>query len=59
LEATKLIKDRWPEVKVVVLTMYAVYRADALAAGADSFLIKGCPTTDLLAAISPLQLTER
>ena len=51
LEATRLIKDRWPEVKVVVLTMYATYRADALAAGADAFLVKGCPAEELLEAI--------
>jgi DNA-binding NarL/FixJ family response regulator len=51
LEATRLIKDKWPEVKVVVLTMYASYRADALAAGADAFLVKGCPAGELLGAI--------
>ena len=51
LEATRLIKDRWPEVKVIVLTMYTTYRAEALAAGADAFLVKGCPTEELLGAI--------
>jgi DNA-binding NarL/FixJ family response regulator len=51
LEATRLIKDRWPVVKVIVLTMYASYRADALAAGADAFLVKGCPAGELLGAI--------
>jgi DNA-binding NarL/FixJ family response regulator len=51
LEATRLIKDRWPQVRVVVLTMYGSYRQDALAAGADAFLIKGCSDQDLLAAI--------
>jgi DNA-binding NarL/FixJ family response regulator len=51
LEATQLIKDRWPEVKVVVLTMYPAYRAEALAAGADAFLVKGCPPDRLLEAI--------
>jgi DNA-binding NarL/FixJ family response regulator len=51
LEATRLIKDGRPEVKVVVLTMYATYRADALAAGADAFLLKGCPAEELLEAI--------
>jgi DNA-binding NarL/FixJ family response regulator len=50
-EATRLVKGKWPEVRVVVLTMYSVYRADALAAGADYFLLKGCPTKDLLVAI--------
>lgn len=52
LECTRLIKSRWPETRVVVLSMYHAYHADALAAGADAFLLKGCPTSDLLAAIS-------
>jgi DNA-binding NarL/FixJ family response regulator len=51
VEATRLIKERWPEVRVVVLTIHASYRADALAAGADAFLIKGCAAADLLRAI--------
>jgi len=51
LEATHLIKARWPQVKVVALTMYTTYRADALIAGADVFLLKGCPVNDLLNAI--------
>jgi DNA-binding NarL/FixJ family response regulator len=52
LEATRLIKERWPEVKVIVLTTYPEYQAYALAAGADAFLVKGCPAEELLRAIS-------
>jgi DNA-binding NarL/FixJ family response regulator len=52
VEATRLIKEGWPEVRVVVLTIDASYRADALAAGADAFLVKGCPARELLAAIT-------
>ncbi len=51
LEAARLIKRRWPEIKVIVLSMYAAYRDDALAAGADAFLVKGCPVQELLDAI--------
>ena len=51
LEATRVIKDRWPEVKVIVLTMYPSHQAEALAAGADAFLVKGCTAEDLLKAI--------
>jgi DNA-binding NarL/FixJ family response regulator len=51
LTATRAIKERWPEVRVVVLTMYGSHRADALASGADAFLVKGCPAEDLLEAI--------
>jgi DNA-binding NarL/FixJ family response regulator len=41
LEATRLIKDRWPQVKVIVFTMFPSRRAEALAVGADHFLLKG------------------
>lgn len=51
LAATRLIKSRWPLVKVVVLSLYPLYRAEALAAGADAFLVKGCLVNELLAAI--------
>jgi DNA-binding NarL/FixJ family response regulator len=51
LEATRQIKARWPEVRVVVVTMYASHRAQAQAAGADGFLRKGDPVEELLSAI--------
>jgi|SRR5450759_4429896 DNA-binding NarL/FixJ family response regulator len=53
LAAIRDIKRRWPEVRVVVLTMYATDRAAALESGADAFLLKGCPTGELLAAVRP------
>jgi YesN/AraC family two-component response regulator len=51
LEATRRIKSQRPEVKVVVLTLYAEYQAEALAAGADVFLVKGGPSEALRNAI--------
>ena len=51
LEATRQIKARWPTIKVVVVTMYEAYRAEAQAAGADGFLCKGDPVGELLSAI--------
>jgi DNA-binding NarL/FixJ family response regulator len=51
LEATRRIKGQWPQVRIVALSMDAAHRAEALAAGADRFLLKGCPTEELLAAI--------
>ena len=51
LEAARRIKGQWPSVKIVVLSMDAARRAEALAAGADAFLLKGSPTEELLAAI--------
>ncbi|HUI90088.1 MAG TPA: response regulator [Anaerolineales bacterium] len=40
LEATRVIKARWPQVKIIVLSMYPEFEADALAAGADAFVSK-------------------
>ena len=51
LEATQRIKSQWPEVRVIVLTIYARHRARALAAGADVFLLKGCMSEALQEAI--------
>jgi DNA-binding NarL/FixJ family response regulator len=51
LEATRQIKGHWPQVRIVVVSMYASHWAEALAAGADAFLVKGCPVGDLLDAI--------
>ena len=52
LQATQLIKARWPQVKVVVLTLYGEYEAEALAAGADGFISKGESPDRLLATLS-------
>jgi len=51
LEAIRVIKGRWPQVRIVVLTMYTTHRAAALAAGAGAFLLKGCLAQELLEAI--------
>jgi DNA-binding NarL/FixJ family response regulator len=52
LEAIRLVKSQWPQIRIVVMAMYAGSRASALAAGADAFLLKGCPAQDLLDAIA-------
>lgn len=51
LAATRLVKAQWPAVRVIVLTIHTGLRTEALAAGADAFLVKGCPAGELLAAI--------
>jgi len=51
MAATRVIKDRWPQTKVIILTMYDVYRAEALDSGANAFLVKGCSTEELLATV--------
>jgi YesN/AraC family two-component response regulator len=51
LEATEIIKKRWPHIRVVILTMYTDYRSQAQEAGADAFLIKGCSLEELKTTI--------
>ncbi|HJS19349.1 MAG TPA: response regulator transcription factor [Anaerolineales bacterium] len=51
LEVTRLIKNKWPSVKVVMLTMYSNQRQAALDAGVDIFLNKGCLAENLFDAI--------
>lgn len=51
LTVIRMIKQQWPDIRIVVLTMYATARTAALAAGADAFLLKGCPTGELLTAV--------
>lgn len=51
LEAARRIKTRWPGIKVILLSLYAAYREQALAAGADAFLVKGCPVEEIMDAL--------
>lgn len=59
LETTRRIKARWPGTRVIVHSMYPEYRAEALAAGADAFIIKGDPPDELLRLISGQQAQPR
>lgn len=52
LEATTTIKAQWPQVKVIVLTMYIESRDEALAAGADAFVGKGEASEKVLDILS-------
>ncbi len=54
VEATRAIKAKWPQVRVIVLSIYSEYQADALAAGADLFLGKAEPPERLRAALTRL-----
>ena len=51
VQATQLIKQQWPAVTVIALTVYTMEQSAALAAGADAFLIKGSAPAQLLAAL--------
>jgi DNA-binding NarL/FixJ family response regulator len=54
LQATCHIKRYWPQIKVIVLSMYGDYQADALAAGADAFMSKGGSPENVLDRISQM-----
>jgi DNA-binding NarL/FixJ family response regulator len=43
IEATHLIKTRWQQVKVIILSIDPDLKVEALAAGADGFISKGEP----------------
>jgi DNA-binding NarL/FixJ family response regulator len=51
VEATRQIKEQWPTVRVIALTIHPQYRAKALAAGADVFLLKDSGPEALVGAI--------
>ena len=51
LQATRFIKKNWPEVRVIMLTMYSDQRTAALDAGVDAFLLKGCRAETLIETI--------
>ncbi|MBI4303588.1 MAG: response regulator transcription factor [Chloroflexi bacterium] len=57
LEATRLIKQRAPDVKVLVLTMHENddYFFKILEAGASGYFIKGGSTGELIAALKAVQ----
>lgn len=51
LEATRQIKQQHPAVSVVILSVYTSMQQAALAAGADTFVVKGSAPERLLAAL--------
>ena len=51
LATIEAIKNGWPAIRIVVFTLFATDRASVLSAGADAFLLKGCPTHELVEAI--------
>lgn len=47
LEATRLIKTKWPQVKIIILSVFPDYQGLALTAGADAFVSKSDPPEKL------------
>jgi DNA-binding NarL/FixJ family response regulator len=60
LEATRIIKQRWPETKVLIATTYddPAYRLQALEAGAVGYFLKGSlkPSLEATFGIQRLKL---
>lgn len=54
ISATQLVKKHAPQVKVIVLSMYADNERGALASGADAFVCKCDPPEKLLATLTAL-----
>ncbi|RSK25787.1 DNA-binding response regulator [Bacillus sp. HMF5848] len=53
IEATKAIKDRWPDVQIIILTTFeeVQYVKTALSYGAEGYLLKAIHPKDLAASI--------
>ncbi len=43
IEATRYIKEKYPQIKIIFLSIYSCYEVDALRAGADGFVAKEKP----------------
>jgi DNA-binding NarL/FixJ family response regulator len=54
IEATRWIKQVWPHIKVVILSIHDELRERVLNEGADAFLAKGEPPERLLAILKQL-----
>ncbi len=54
IETARRIKAGFPQVKVLVLSLYPHYQAEALSAGADAFLTKDEQPEHLLSVLASL-----
>jgi DNA-binding NarL/FixJ family response regulator len=55
IDAVSMIKEKHPEVKILVLTMHKEYLHQALSAGADGYLLKEDADRDLFSAIENIR----
>ena len=54
VEATRYIKSRWPDIKILFLTVHMEYMEAAVAAGADAYLLKDSGRKELLQVVREL-----
>ena len=55
IEAVRAIQMKYPEVKILILTMHKEYLHQALSAGADGYLLKEDADRDLFSAIENIR----
>ncbi len=51
LEATRQIKEKWPQIKIIILSVFSDYQALAMEAGADAFVSKSDPPEKMREAL--------
>jgi len=54
VEATRYIKSRWPDIKILFLTVHKEFMEAAVAAGADAYLLKDSGRKELLQVVRDL-----
>jgi DNA-binding NarL/FixJ family response regulator len=59
VEATRVVKERKPGCKVLMLTLYEEYLAESIEAGADGYLLKDAKCAELTQAIRQVYQSQR
>ncbi len=54
IEATRRIKARWPDIKILFLTVHTEFIEAAVAAGADAYLLKDSGREELIQVVREL-----
>jgi DNA-binding NarL/FixJ family response regulator len=57
VDATRMIRTAHPKVRVVILTAFPEYVAEAFRAGASGYVLKSARSEGLLAAL-PIEVSE-
>jgi DNA-binding NarL/FixJ family response regulator len=58
IQATKMLHDRAPGLRILVLTMHGELNRDAIAAGASGFMTKDSPMSEIVAAVKEVASGE-
>jgi DNA-binding NarL/FixJ family response regulator len=59
VEATRVLKEKKPSCKVLMLTLYEEYLAESIEAGADGYLLKDAKCSELTQAIRQVYQSKR